>query len=107
MTDSNVKRKARKLIDENPVVVFSRSNCPYCEAAKALLRGAGATFLVYELDKDDDGDAVQAVLKEFNNHETVPNIYIKRSHIGGYTELVELGSLMMPLLIHAGAAPRV
>ena len=36
---------------KNPVVVFSKSYCPYCKMAKQAIRDAGlANFLVIELD---------------------------------------------------------
>lgn len=40
------KQKAQSLIDENAVVVFSKSYCPYCRASKKTLESAGAKFKV-------------------------------------------------------------
>lgn len=40
------KDKAQSLIDENAVVVFSKTTCPFCSASKKLLQDAGATFKV-------------------------------------------------------------
>lgn len=51
MVSSDVKTKAQTYIDENPVMVFSKSYCPYCNAAKALLRESGANFKAIELDQ--------------------------------------------------------
>lgn len=45
------KTKAQGLIDQHPVVVFSKSWCPYCKAAKALLSENGAKYEVLELDQ--------------------------------------------------------
>lgn len=45
------KTKAQKIIDENNVVVFSKSYCPYCKATKSLLSEKGAKYWVAELDQ--------------------------------------------------------
>lgn len=48
---SATKTKVQKIIDENPVAVFSKSYCPYCRAAKQLLSDNGAKFYAIELDQ--------------------------------------------------------
>lgn len=59
------KQKAQKLIDENAVMVFSKSYCPYCTATKTKLKGMGAKYNVLELDqigKLNAGDKATHVL---------------------------------------------
>ena len=46
-----VKEKAQKYIDDNSVMVFSKSYCPYCRATKQTLSELGAKFQVIELDQ--------------------------------------------------------
>ena len=53
-TMSTAKTKAQKIIDENNVVVFSKSYCPYCKASKALLNEKGAKYFLMELDQVGD-----------------------------------------------------
>jgi hypothetical protein len=48
---SSAKTKAQKIIDDNNVVVFSKSYCPYCKASKALLNEKGAKYFLMELDQ--------------------------------------------------------
>lgn len=48
---SATKTKIQSIIDENPVAVFSKSYCPYCNQAKALLSQQGAKFFAIELDQ--------------------------------------------------------
>ena len=48
---SAAKTKAQTLINENGVVVFSKSYCPYCIATKKLLKENGANFTALELDQ--------------------------------------------------------
>lgn len=48
---SAAKQKAQQIIDENPVVVFSKSYCPYCRATKSLLNEKHAKYFLLELDE--------------------------------------------------------
>ncbi|KAL4941707.1 hypothetical protein BDV06DRAFT_222845 [Aspergillus oleicola] len=84
---SAAKTKAQKIIDENGVVVFSKSYCPYCKASKSLLSELGAKYYALELDHENDGAAIQDALQEISGQRTVPNIYISQKHIGGNSDL--------------------
>ncbi|KAJ4389568.1 Glutaredoxin [Gnomoniopsis smithogilvyi] len=91
------KAKALEEIRSNPVVVFSKSGCPYCRNTKNLLRSLGVEgkdkLKVLELDEMSDGPDIQAALAEgFGSEEgivyeqaqrTVPNIFIGGTHIPG------------------------
>lgn len=46
------KIKAQDLIKENPVVVFSKSYCPYCKATKKKLDGLGVKYKAYEMNEE-------------------------------------------------------
>lgn len=46
------KIKAQDLIKENPVMVFSKSYCPYCKATKKKLDGLGVKYKALELNED-------------------------------------------------------
>lgn len=50
MSDA-IKEKVEALIQENPVMVFSKSYCPYCRSTKGTLRSFDAKFKVLELDE--------------------------------------------------------
>ena len=67
--------------------VFSKSYCPYCQSSKKLLDDVGAKYFAIELDKVDDGAAIQNALEEISGQRTVPNIYIGGKHIGGNSDL--------------------
>lgn len=103
---SAAKVKAQNIIDENAVVVFSKSYCPYCKASKALLSEKGAKYYLLELDQIgectvnvsavrfsadsillDDGAAIQDALAEITSQRSVPNIFINHQHIGGNSDL--------------------
>jgi glutaredoxin 3 len=48
---SNVESQVLELIQNNPVVVFSKSYCPYCTQTKSLLSASGAKAFILELDQ--------------------------------------------------------
>ncbi|UJR16572.1 hypothetical protein I4U23_003473 [Adineta vaga] len=69
-----------KYIEDNDVMVFSKSWCPYCTKIKSALRSAKIEFYSIELDKMSED--IQEGLIEKTKQETVPNIFIKQQHIG-------------------------
>ncbi|KAJ3205116.1 thioredoxin reductase [Entophlyctis luteolus] len=77
-------------IASNKVMVFSKSYCPYCNKAKALLNRYGVKFESYELDVRDDGAQIQAYLAKKTGQRTVPNIFINGTQIGGCDDLHRL-----------------
>ncbi|KAJ6096052.1 hypothetical protein N7486_006798, partial [Penicillium sp. IBT 16267x] len=100
---SAAKITAQNLINENGVVVFSKSYCPYCKASKDLLNELGAKYTTLELDEEQDGAAIQSALQEISGQRTVPNIYINQKHIGGNSDLQSKKSELPALLAAAGA----
>src|SRR3954453_697743 len=48
-TMSAAKNRAQQLINDNAVVVFSKSYCPYCDSSKKLLDGLSAKYTTLEL----------------------------------------------------------
>jgi glutaredoxin 3 len=75
---------AKSEIANNDIMVFSKSYCPYCDATKALFdRMDGANPKIIELDLVENGPAIQAALQEITGQRTVPNVFIKGTHIGG------------------------
>ncbi|KAJ5084500.1 hypothetical protein NUU61_009079 [Penicillium alfredii] len=97
------KTKAQTLINENGVVVFSKSYCPYCNATKQLLNELGAKYTALELDQVDDGSAIQSALQEISSQRTVPNVFISQKHIGGNSDLQAKKRDLPALLKEAGA----
>lgn len=97
---------AKKLIDENPVAVFSKSYCPYCRRAKDILNKYGVQYKAFEIDQEANGPEVQQALLQFTGQRTVPNIFINRKHIGGADALSALDQKgeLVQLLKEAGIA---
>ncbi|KAL9243140.1 hypothetical protein vseg_017065 [Gypsophila vaccaria] len=75
--------KAKHLVSSTPVFVFSKTYCGFCNRVKNLLKELGEAYQAIELDKEPDGDAIQAALLEWTGQRTVPNVFIGGKHIGG------------------------
>ena len=71
-----------------PIVIYTKSWCPYCHEAKALLRSKGALFEEIGVDGDRAGQAAMAV--RAGGRSTVPQIFIGEQHVGGCDELHDL-----------------
>ncbi|KAK9669460.1 hypothetical protein RND81_13G131800 [Saponaria officinalis] len=75
--------KAKHLVSSTPVFIFSKTYCGFCTRVKNLLKELGAAYQAIELDRESDGDAIQAALLEWTGQRTVPNVFIGGKHIGG------------------------
>ncbi|WP_233838774.1 glutaredoxin 3 [Paraburkholderia sp. ZP32-5] len=69
------------------ITIYTKPTCPYCIAAKALLRDKGASFSEISIE----GDLRAATsLSQRSGRRTVPQIYIGEYHVGGYDDLKAL-----------------
>lgn len=66
------------------VIVWSKSQCPSCDQAKALLTQRGIAF---EERKIGDQWTREQLLESVPNARSVPQILINGELIGGFTEL--------------------
>jgi len=98
---------AEKLVAENPVVIFSKTTCPFCKQTKSLIVDKlGYDALVVELDVRDDGPSIQHGLAELTGQKTVPNVFIGGKSVGGNDAVQALHKKkqLVPLLDGAGAS---
>lgn len=70
------------------IEIYTKSYCPYCTRAKALLTDKKASFTEY--DVTDDALKYEEMLKRTPGSRTVPQIYIDNAHIGGCDDLYAL-----------------
>ena len=73
-----------------PIVIYTKSTCSYCYAAKDLLRRKGAAF--EEMSVEGDYAAQSAMAVKAGGRSTVPQIFIGATHVGGCDDLYELES---------------
>lgn len=68
------------------IEVYSTAVCPYCVAAKNLLKSKGLEWT--EVRVDTDPAQRDAMLARSGARRTVPQIFINDRHVGGYDDLV-------------------
>jgi glutaredoxin 3 len=69
------------------VVIYTTNYCPYCTAAKALLRSKKVQF--DEIDVTDD-PARRTEMEKLSQRRSVPQIFIDGKPIGGYDDAQRL-----------------
>jgi glutaredoxin 3 len=65
--------------------IYSTAMCPYCVAAKNLLKARGLDFK--ELRIDADPVARREMLQRAPGVRTVPQVFINVTHVGGFDDL--------------------
>jgi glutaredoxin 3 len=73
-----------------PVELYTTPICPYCVAAKDLLRRKGVSFV--EINVMGDPDKRQEMVTRAGGRMTVPQIFIGAIHVGGCDDLYDLDS---------------
>jgi glutaredoxin len=109
--DNKVKNQVQKWIndDTSPVVVFSKTTCPYCEKVKKLLDELSIKANVIELDSLPNGAEIQEALLVISGQKTVPNVFIRGRHIGGCdatTKLHQEGKLLSLVRVFSSTSPK-
>lgn len=67
------------------VEIYTTRTCPYCIAAKALLRKKGVAFT--EVDVSMDPGLRQKMMMRAGGQRTVPQIFIGGVHVGGCDDI--------------------
>ena len=71
-----------------PVTIYTTAWCPYCTAAKTLLREKGVTFTEVDVEKTVGSRA--AMTPGGGGRTSVPQIFIGETHVGGCDDLYAL-----------------
>ncbi|KAG7136742.1 Monothiol glutaredoxin-6 like protein [Verticillium longisporum] len=88
-----VEVEVNAILKKSPVIIFSKSYCPYSKKAKALLLEKYAIDpapYVVELDEHPIGKALQDFLAAKTGRSTVPNVLINSVSIGGFDDVHDL-----------------
>jgi glutaredoxin 3 len=80
------------------VTIYTTWLCPYCAMAKSLLAKKGVAF--EEIDAPRGSTARDEAIERSGGRQTVPQIFIGETAIGGYDELraLERDGKLDPLL---------
>ena len=65
-------------------IVWSKDNCTFCDQAKALLEQRN---IAYEEKKIGYGYTREDLLEAVPTARTVPQIFVNKNYVGGFTEL--------------------
>ena len=89
----------------SPVEIYTTRYCPYCNAAKALLKKKGVNFS--EIDVSRDWERRDEMIQRANGRTTVPQIFVGAVHIGGCDELhdLERAGKLDPILAEGKTSP--
>jgi glutaredoxin 3 len=71
-----------------PITIYTTRYCPYCHAAKDLLRKKEAEFS--EIDVTGDPEGREKMRARSKGRNTVPQIFIGERHVGGCDDLYDL-----------------
>ncbi|KGO65113.1 Glutaredoxin [Penicillium italicum] len=81
------------ILKRAPVIIFSKSYCPYSKKAKLILLERYSIEpkpFVVELDKHPLGPYLQALLAQSTGRRTVPNVLVSGKSIGGGDDIAAL-----------------
>ncbi len=69
------------------VIIYGNTSCPFCGAARMLLTKKAVDFEDISVTGDP---ALFAEMQEKSGRQTVPQIFIDDTHVGGFDELYAL-----------------
>ena len=67
------------------ILIYTGPSCPYCVAAKTLLKNKNVSF--EEINLGEQPDKMNEMLQKSGGRRTVPQIFIGETHVGGSDEL--------------------
>jgi glutaredoxin 3 len=67
------------------ITIYSKSNCPNCESAKALLDSKGLRYA--EIDVEMDHERMQSLRQLYPDAKQMPQVFIDGQRVGGFAGL--------------------
>ncbi|KAL1967532.1 hypothetical protein VTN77DRAFT_3047 [Rasamsonia byssochlamydoides] len=91
--ETEAKTELNAILKRSPIIIFSKSYCPYSARAKSILLNHYSIVpepYVVELDLHPLGPQLQQLLAENTGRRTVPNILVNGRSIGGGDDVAAL-----------------
>ena len=86
---ASIQQQISSLLAAHKVVIFSKTTCPYCTAAKRAFAAIGVSPFVQELDQDASTmGAYQQALGAMTGATSVPRVFINGTFLGGGDDTV-------------------
>ncbi|KLO20604.1 thioredoxin-like protein [Schizopora paradoxa] len=78
--------------NDPPLIVFSKTTCPYSKKAKELLGSLDISPppKIIEVDLRSDTGAMKSLLTRLTKHATFPNVILSGKSLGGYDTIQEM-----------------
>ncbi|KAJ8434409.1 hypothetical protein Cgig2_002611 [Carnegiea gigantea] len=97
----------RSLVEDKPVVIFSKNSCCISHSIKQLITSYGANPTIYELDELPNGREIDRALQKLRCKPGVPAVFIGQKLVGGANDVISLQvqGKLVPMLMDA--APKL
>lgn len=69
------------------IEIYTRDGCGYCDMAKELIKSKTMSYMEYNIGRRPEYKT--ELLERAPDVRTLPQIFIRGKHIGGYKELSE------------------
>ncbi|KAH7580720.1 Glutaredoxin domain profile [Nakaseomyces glabratus] len=86
-------KEFQKLIKSAPIVIFSKSYCPFSKNLKKLLDKnyrLDPAYVAVEVDQHPNGDKLYSYIKKLTGRNTVPNLIANGDSKGGFDDMLAL-----------------
>jgi len=70
-----------------PITLYTSAVCAYCTAAKQFLRSRGLEWTEVRIDQEPDA---RMRMVETTGRTSVPQIFVGKTHVGGYDDMMAL-----------------
>lgn len=67
------------------ILIYSKTHCPNCDAAVALLQRKGLAYT--EVDIEADPDRARALMAQYPQARQMPQVFINGQRVGGLAGL--------------------
>ena len=93
VTKPSKKAQAPRPKKSDQFTIYGSSRCPWCMKAKSLLSDNNIKHMYYDIDEIYDSCGVnmsQSLARVTKNQRTIPIVFYKGRHIGGYSDLEKM-----------------
>ena len=77
------------------VTIYTKSNCPFCEKAKAWFKQRGIQYTKIVLDDEEQRLSFYQKISNGKQVRSVPQIFIDDKHIGTYNDLMAIADTLV------------
>lgn len=83
ITGTDLTKDIENYINDNRVMIFSKTTCPFCRKVKELFNSLKVEYFALELDTLENGPQMQQAMAAKAGKSSVPQVFIGGRHLGG------------------------